>query len=158
MNIKTLIAPLLCAAALGFSSCSSTTPGEDNRNYYIDFANLEASNTNGATLTVQQGEDTPIVTLTTTQTFPSDQFTEGMRLVINYWPHSNKEYESGPITVLQAAYTQGNGQEPEVETAGGTNNWKTETVRMDAMFRTGDYLNMVIAAPDSSLPRSANSM
>lgn len=126
------------------ASCDSDNdgPNPDNHRLFIDIVTYEAGNEQGSTFTFRRSGDQPVITLTTTQTLDKG-FKVGSRVVIQYWSNSNERYVSGPITVLQVLHAAGDGEELPEKSAEQTSNWRSNTINMQSIERSGQYLNFI---------------
>ena len=105
---------LLAAASLSFGACNSI--GGDPVTQYADIVTLASSNENGSVMTFNAIDDSPLVTLTTTQAFSKDQI--GKRIFIIYTPENSDEHAvSGPVNIVHVGATLGGGAAPLVAVA-----------------------------------------
>lgn len=151
MKYTTLLLAALGAAAMAFTGCNSNDdPDDPQAKSYIDIMTIAEKNGDGTVLTFQKENDSPLITLTTNQTFSQSVFTVGKRVVVNYVPQSGVQYESGNISILQAMLTEGEGAKPEAKTATETSGWSTDGISMYTAWRTGPYLNVIFNGVTSS--------
>lgn len=147
--MNTRITTLLTAAvmlSMGFVSCDDDDKIDPNtKNQYIDMVTYEGVGIDGATFTFQQLNDSPVITLTSSQTMNTIDFKPQSRIVISYTTQSNEHYVSGPINITGAMNTIGGGDAPENGDATTTNNWASDPIDMYQLWRTGDYLNLYFA-------------
>lgn len=129
------------AMLLGASSCNSDSDEPTEIAMFNDFATYTSSGT-GSTFTLRKEGDSPLVTLTTSQNLPENQFKDGTRLFISYTPATGQQYMSGPITLIGAMNVEGSGSTPEEKTAAETSDWLSDAINVASLMRTGDYINV----------------
>lgn len=147
--IKKLLTLALALAALtGFTACNSDSDSDatDYREVCIDIVTYEGVSSEGSTFTFRKEGDSPLITLTASQSLSSLDFTKGSRILLQYTPHSGQQYLSGAITVLAAANVEGGGAPAETATAEQTRDWASDAVNMSLLMRSGTYLNMQFTA------------
>lgn len=92
---KSLISIVAAATAMfAFTACNSSDDS-DTGNQYADIVTLESTAPSGSVMTFREKDDSPLITLTTTQAFSAEIFTPGTRILAIYHPESNKRGESG---------------------------------------------------------------
>ncbi len=150
MKIKNFISTtLLLTGVMVLSSCNSDST-DSGDNYFVDIVTLESTGSSGSVMSLQQMEDSPVITLLSTQRFESEDIEAGKRIVIYYHPESNKQYVSDNINIGSASTTFGGGDPYRLSTALATNNWESNTIKIASIWRTGKYLNFVFTASTSS--------
>jgi hypothetical protein len=144
----------LVLGAVVFSSCnvSSNENGNGNNNTLYTFATVAAVGDTGATFTFRKEDDSPLITLTSTQSFNKDTVKVGMRVFIAYTIESNQAYTSGPVTItgmlspfggdILAGYAKDYSQ------------FASQQIKLDAMWRSGEYLNVTATAPYYQNPKT----
>lgn len=146
-TLKLLLATCTACVALLSASCNKDDNkgpwGEQN---YVDFVTVESLSQNGASFTFRKENDSPLVTLTSSQSFNTSMVKPGERIVMNYIPESGNRYESGSVRVLEAVSPEGKGQEVEAKTSDETDKWASDRVSMFFLQRSGMYVNMIFTA------------
>lgn len=153
MNLKNIfLTTAVCAATLSLASCNSNDDPEGGRTViYSNIVTVESVESTGASFSFQKMDDSPLITLTTTQSVSGDGVNllkKGMRIVLSYTPASGEQYKSGPITAYQWVKTYGEGAQLPVEPASTTSGWYTNAVQQAMIQRTGPYLNAGIVSND----------
>lgn len=116
--------------------------GSDNT--YLDIVTIEDSNEKGTSFTLQEGGDTPLITLTASEILDGDKFKKGSRVLLGYKPLSQERFKSGPVELTGVANIEGSGRPVKPSTAEETSNWATQSVMIHGLWRTGKYLNMAV--------------
>lgn len=142
------------AAAFGFTACNSSEE-DDGGKTFADIVTLESTSSAGSVMTFRVKDDSPLITLSTTQSFSTDVFKPGMRILAIYHPESNEHGVSGPVRVENAAPTLGKGTAPVPAVVDTLDNWASDPIVMPegAVWRSGQYLNMAFQAVSSPQPR-----
>lgn len=151
--LKTIMAATVAAVTLFATSCNNDDNTIPAGKSYIDFVTVRSASSNGAVFTFRKENDSPLVTLTTGQSFAQSGIKEGERIVINYAPESGEQYASGPVTVYQAVATEGKGGAPAEKTASETRNWASDRVSMALVQRSGEYINLIFRASTMGDPK-----
>ncbi len=154
MNLKNIfLTTAVCSAALSMASCDSNNDPEGGGTViYSNIVTVESVESTGAAFTFQKENDSPLITLTTTQSVSGDGVNllkKGMRIVLSYTPVSGEQYKSGPITAYQWVKTYGGGDQLPVVSASSTSGWYTNAVQQVMIQRTGPYLNAGIVSNDT---------
>ncbi len=154
MNLKNIfLTTAVCAAALSMASCDSNNDPEGGGTViYSNIVTVESVESTGAAFTFQKENDSPLITLTTTQSVSGDGanlLKKGMRIVLSYTPVSGEQYKSGPITAYQWVKTYGGGDQLPVVPESSTPGWYTNAVQQVMIQRTGPYLNAGIVSNDN---------
>lgn len=154
MNLKNIfLTTAVCAATLSLASCNSNDDPEGGRTViYSNIVTVESVESTGASFSFQKMDDSPLITLTTTQSVSGDGVNllkKGMRIVLSYTPASGEQYKSGPITAYQWVKTYGEGAQLPVVSASSTSNWYTYAVQQVMVQRTGPYLNAGLVTNDT---------
>lgn len=141
---------VLAAAALSFGACNSG--GTDATAQYADIVTLESTNEQGSVMTFQVLDDSPLVTLTTAQSFSKDQV--GKRIIVIYSPINTTEHgKSDVVKIINANPTFGGGAAPVPAVADTLNNWASEQIDYMQVFRAGKYLNMAMSLNTTKWPK-----
>lgn len=135
---------LIGAALVALASCNSSSddPNPGNRLICNDIVTYEGNAEGSATFTFQKEGDSPLITLTSSRQLNANDFRPGSRILISYSPESDKQYTSGPITLIAAMNVEGKGADVTSNTAQATSNWLSEPINVAALFRSGDYINV----------------
>ena len=141
MKIKTLALALGCAAALATTSCNSDAPA--NNYVYTNIVTVKSIGEGGVTLGIREIDDSREYTYTTTQTITGEHFKVGNRIVITYQCTEEDAMASQPIQIYSAMPTVGNGGDMGMTTPEMANNWKSDEIDMNMVWRTGEYINVV---------------
>lgn len=154
MNLKNIfLTTAVCAATLSLASCNSNdVPEGGGTVIYTNIVTVESVESTGAAFTFQKENDSPLITLTTTQSVGGDGanlLKKGMRIVLAYTPASGEQYKSGPITAYQWVSAIGEGAQLPVVSASSTSGWSTNAVQQVMIQRTGPYLNAGIVSNDN---------
>lgn len=133
----TKVAHIVAAIVAGF--CLTGCYGPENSEpmpVVYNFVTYESTSDEGgeSVFTYQVNGDSPIVTLTA-EWSPQESIKPGMRLLLAYVPE-NSTTESGPVDIQSYAILPG-GEIRYDEPARGS-----ETVRLNSMWRSGNYLNL----------------
>lgn len=135
---------MIGAALVALASCNSDSD-DPNGGYQLicnDIVTYEGNTEGKATFTFRKEGDSPLITLTSTRQLNSNDFRPGTRILISYSPESEKQYTSGPITLIGAMNVEGKGEAVTSNTAEATKNWLSEPINVAALFRSGDYINV----------------
>lgn len=143
MKTKHYLLIALVGLLLGLSSCSRSNDGDFN-GVYFDFVTFVSSNESGTTFTMRKLNDSPLVTLHTTQTLTDVNIDPGTRLLISYSSESGLHYVSGTIKVYEIFLTEGKGALALGTTAEATDNWASQTIKLGGIERSGEYLNFQV--------------
>lgn len=153
MNFKKFaIAAITAVSALGMSSCLDSNSEPTGDSIYTDIVTVSDISTNRAVFTLQESNTSPLVTLTSSQTFNPGNLKSGNRVVISYSPSQGAHYKTDNITVIGMAEAFGLGQEIPDTIASLAGNWKSKPVQMGAIWQTGKYLNIAFMANTTSNP------
>ncbi len=133
---------IIAAAAVSFAACDTSS---DYKEQYLNIVTLDASNSSGSVLSYQTINDSPLITLTTTQGFSENQV--GKRVVILYTGlNDNFDNEKGgPVNILSAAPTFGGGEKIKPASVDTLDNWASNEIAFVSPFRSGKYLNLPMA-------------
>lgn len=131
---------ILAAAALFLGACNGSSDSVQQQ--YVDIVTLDSSAQGvGSVMTYRVLDDSPLITLTTTQAFSQDQV--GKRIFIIYTTAEGVEHGvSGPINIQFANTTLGAGAAPLPAVADTLENWYSEQIDFMQAYRSGDYLNL----------------
>ena len=140
---------ILAAAALSLGSCNSDS--EPGQSQYVDIVTLDSSSEAGSVLTYRVLDDSPLVTLTSTQAFSKDQI--GKRIFIMYSTVNNVEHGvSSAVNILYAGSTLGGGAAPLPAVVDTLDNWYSEEIQFMQAYRSGKYLNLGMTLPTTTSP------
>lgn len=140
---------VLAAAALSFSACNSSS--DPVKTQYVDIVTLESSTESGSVMTYRVLDDSPEITLTSSQSFSKDQI--GKRIFIMYTSdNDDKHGVSGPVSIQFAGPTLGGGAAPLPASVDSLNNWHSEEIQYMQAYRSGKYLNLGMTLPTTNNP------
>lgn len=140
---------ILALAALAFTACNSDSEPQTT---YMDIVTLVSSDDQGSAMTFNEINDSPLVTLTTTQKFSKDNI--GKRIVIMYSPVGTNEHAvSGAVDILFASLTLGAGAAPLPAVPDTLDNWASEPVDAMQIYRAGQYINIVATLQTATNPK-----
>lgn len=140
---------VLAAAALSFSACNSSS--DPVKTQYVDIVTLESSTESGSVMTYRVLDDSPEITLTSSQSFSKDQI--GKRIFIMYTSdNDDKHGVSGPVSIQFAGPTLGGGAAPLPASVDSLNNWHSEEIQFMQAYRSGKYLNLGMTLPTTNNP------
>lgn len=132
---------ILCLSALLLWACGDDGKGPFTTGASYDFATLVSAGPDGSVFTLQQSEDSPLITYTSKESFsPDSQQTFNRRIIIMYTREDGAlPYSSGPITLYGYRPLDNKSQAASPDTLPI---WQTEPLVMQAITRTGSYVNM----------------
>lgn len=139
------IAKILAAAiVVAVSACSDDS--EVSRipaTAVYDIVTLESTGGKGTTFSMQVSGDSPVIKYLAPYDFSnSTQLKEGMRLTICYSRGDDPVYTSGNISLYGYSLMSNTQQEILTGTSEEYQDWKSQPVKIRAMWRTGRYINM----------------
>ncbi|MDE6276659.1 MAG: hypothetical protein K2M06_00965 [Muribaculaceae bacterium] len=135
------ISALLGAAAV---SCSKNSEPENPvGDVFSDIVTLATTGEEGTTFVYRMLNDSPEITLTTTQRFQDATVKPGARLMLNYIAKNGTQHESGAINVLSYVKCFG----PTITTASTSSPtaWASSKVFLSSAWRSGKWLNLSMA-------------
>lgn len=135
----------LAAAATGLTSCNDD-PKEPEIRLFTDIVTVVKADAGETVLTFRRQDDSPLITLTSTQTMDAQIFKPGQRIVMNYYNATSEQYVSGPIKIYAAAPTVGSGAAVPDSLASKTQNWATAPITVSGIWRSGEYVNLIFQA------------
>lgn len=144
--MKKIILSLITAVIL--TACGNDP--EDNTKVYSTFATLDAVAPQGCSLTVISPEDGSSYNMSAIQSINSNLFTAGTRVYITYSTPNNVGYYNGACTLYSMTNTEGGGQPVKSATAAETDQWASAELNLNALARTGKFINVVATAPINS--------
>lgn len=143
---------LLMVIPLAFGSCAD----EDGVDGPVDMALWDIvtytgpAAGGGSVFEFRQVDDSPLVTLTSTRTVPSE-LEPGARVMICYIPENGKAYTSGPIDLRSVARV--NSAAAELEWKSDYDAWNRDKVYVYSAWRSGNYINFHLRLTYSTEPR-----
>lgn len=154
MYAKSLLTSALTATAmlLTLSSCRDEGvdgPVEMTCTDIVTFAGSDGSG--HATFTFQKADDSPEITLVSSNTINTDNIDEGTRLLLSYIPADNEPYRSGPVNVLSGQTIAQSAV--ALEWLKEYDDWDKYPVYVYSAWRSGQYLNMHVRLTYSLNPR-----
>lgn len=148
---KILFLNILIVTCVAFFACDK----EEEKNPFptntcYDFVTFEARNDNGTTYTLQKSGDSPLITYTSSYTLKDHKDLEaGRRIIILYTRTDGEPYTSGPINLYGYMLTNNTTQ-----TLTDFNPMeKSDLVKMTALTRTGQYINMQLELSTHSIQK-----
>lgn len=145
---------LVCAMLLAtvFTACNDETKQNPLDTVYMDMMTFVSTGDDGSVFTMQQTIDKPVITYTCAQKYTGNAFKPGDRMVVMYKLGTLRDpYTSGPINVLSAA--------PAINgtlswaTAAEADNFGSNTLQMQSLWVTENYLNMDFIAVLQNEPK-----
>lgn len=154
MNIRKFMSALvpcvlLCAAA---ASCNKNSePDNPAGDVYEDIVSLVSTGDEGTTFAYRAVNDSPEITLTTTQRFTDATIKPGARLMLSYIPKNGEHNVSGAVNVLSFQRCFG----PDITTAASSNpsEWASSKIFLASAWRAGKWLNLSMALEMVASPR-----
>lgn len=134
---------MILAAASALSSCNSKEddPEPPTGAKYIDIVTVVSTDADGSVFTFQPQADEPTVTLTTSQTFKTENVKAGDRIAIAYYyPGGEKRYTSGKVRVV--TYYSCFGPTVTVAPDSSDSNWSSRGMFVSSLWRAGTWLNL----------------
>ena len=138
--IKNIINSALCAfIALGLGSCNKSSGDEPiGGTAFTDIVTVASTGNEGTVFTFRAINDSPEITLTTTQRFTDTSVKDDTRVCITYIPESGKQYESGVVNVLNYFPCYG----PTITIGTTPGDWSSSAIYLTGLWRSGNWLNM----------------
>ena len=147
MKLHRIALMLVAAFAVVFiSSCNSDDDPTPMPTLYTDIVTVQEVAEGKTVFTLREKGDSPLITLTSSQTVNKEAFKIGTRVVITYSPSTGIHYVSDQITIYAAGGVIGEGKQVEQSTKEKTASWRTAPVSMYSATRTGEYINVVFTA------------
>ncbi len=149
-NISKLIVSAI-VSLLGLAGCQDNGGPRNHEIMYSDIVSVEsASDADGTTFTMQRYDDSPLITYTASNWVAPEKYV-GQRVQIYYYTQTGQPYAPGPIR-LRGVNSINNG---DVNTDGDPFEpaWDADAVWLNAIWRTGKYLNLRLRVSYSSEPR-----
>lgn len=141
---RNIVKVVATALAVAMSAC-----GDDSEVSRIpatavyDIVTLESTGGKGTTFSMQVSGDSPLIKYLAPYDFSnSTQLKEGMRLTICYTRGDDPVYTSGNISLYGYSLMSNTEQDILTGTSEDYNGWKSQPVKIRAMWRTGMYINM----------------
>lgn len=151
MKLKNIILSLTTAivALTSLSSCNTNSDSGDPM--FMAIATIATINEQGTVFTMRQKGDSPLITLTSSQKLNLNTFKKGERVLIQFTTASTTttQLASGPINLLGVGRIFGSGKQATPSTAEKTNNWSSQNFEIQALIRTGEYIDMTFVANSS---------
>lgn len=144
------------AVAAITSSCNTNDDPTPQPIIYTDIVTVEEIDDGKAVFTFREKGDSPLITLTSTQTMNKELFKEKTRIAISYTPSSGQHYIDDAVTLRAAVNVIGEGKSVDVSTKDDTRDWLTSQINMYTISRSGEYIDIVFVAytsPDASVCR-----
>jgi len=152
MKLKAFLLPLIIALTMGMSS-SCNSDSDDSTQMYANIVTLVASNEQGTVFTFRTQGDEPLVTLTSTQRISPEMFKVGSRVLLHYYT-SVPAGESGAIQIVGMANILGGGARLKEATASETENWRSENISVQLLYRTGEYIDLAFVSSAANVDKN----
>lgn len=146
MRILYFILPAL--AILSLMSCSDDAECNDQA-FLSDIVTVESTGDSGSRFTFRRYGDSPLITLTAPGLRLDDK-TVGRRVLLRYYPESGKPYTDGDIRPLAISAVN---CDTTVIRPVERYDWNANAVFLNAIWRSGDYINVHLRAVYSDKPR-----
>lgn len=134
-----LILHLIAVLTLGLTmlcGCNSSDPDEGHKYVAFNIVTYEGTSESGVTtFSFYAIDDSPMLTLTC-KWVPDKPLERGTRLLVAY--ATDTPGESGPITLKAVSLIYGN----RIVVGSGADDWSTEKVWVNSIWRTGPYINL----------------
>lgn len=151
LRLTSVIAAAIVACSTIFTSCNSESDGPAHA-MYSAIVTFNGNYSTGSTYDYMSGAETMPITLFANHTLNSDYVKTGERLAIYFYTETDSlPTTSGPID-LQAVQRIQNGQ-VRIVPADSVADWASVQTPMTAMWRTGNYINMLMAADADALAK-----
>ncbi len=155
MKIKSLIsAGIIAAASIGFSSCNSSNSSGPTSPVYTDIVTVTQFTDNSSVFTFQQLDDSPLITLRSSNGLNAETVKIGDRMLLSYQTDGAPRYQNADINIVGAALTYGKGGDFEKATAESTGNFISTKVYNAEGWRSGIYLNFGFTYSTDRAPKT----
>ncbi|MDE6396461.1 MAG: hypothetical protein K2K84_04245 [Muribaculaceae bacterium] len=147
LSLCTVLLALLGVASL--PSCNSKDDTPDWTDYTMqDIVTLTGATDKGFSVVFRKENDSPLVTLTFSgdkQRIDTAYVKVGQRFLLAYYPESGLPYVSGPATAY--GYSPIPNVKMTYGTRDGNQSWMSEEMRVLALWRTGNWINLNCTVP-----------
>lgn len=144
---------LSVASALLYASLSACSSDGDDYNHRILYSSIVtidgSTEQQGTTFTFQRYDDSPLITLTASGLVVSKERV-GDRALLYYYPESGDPYASGPVEVRSLGVIN---CDTAIIRPIERYRWDHDAVFLNAIWRTGEYINLRMRADYSDKPR-----
>lgn len=131
-------------------SCSDDEPYSSAAEL-ADIVTYKEASSAGAVFTLQQYDDSPLITLVAQGRNIDSKYTPGCRMLISYYPANGEPYSSGNITLTgMAAINNDVLKTGSMEDIGS---WDADAIYLNSIWRTGCYINIYFRVDQSSEKR-----
>ncbi|MDO5394428.1 MAG: NigD-like C-terminal domain-containing protein [Bacteroidales bacterium] len=149
----TLLTLAFALAAVSFTACNDDDNNIPDNAFTYRMVTFEAQNDNGSVFTYQEGEYTPVITLTATQRIDTEKVKIGQRLVIAYRDaFTPGDASDGNISLV--GYVPVHNGVLERGTSNDSDGFRSNMVQMASEWITGKWLNINMSAILRSEPKS----
>lgn len=133
---------------MSLMSCSDDAESNDQA-FLSDIVTVESTGDSGSRFTFRRYGDSPLITLTAPGLRLDDK-TVGRRVLLRYYPESGKPYTDGGIRPLAISAVN---CDTTVIRPVERYDWNANAVFLNAIWRSGDYINVHLRAVYSDKPR-----
>lgn len=133
---------------MSLMSCSDDAECNDQA-FLSDIVTVESTGESGSRFTFRRYDDSPLITLTA-PSLRLDDKTVGRRVLLRYYPESGKPYTDGDIRSLAISAVN---CDTTVIRPVERYDWASNAVFLNAIWRSGDYINVHLRAVYSDKPR-----
>ena len=135
---------------LALTGCNNDDPTPTPTIFSV-FATLDPTGDNSSVFSVQEKDDSPVITLTSDRKVDTEILPIGNRCIISYANASEKPFVSGAIT-LYGIQLVANGK-VENATEAEIQQLTADPITVRSIGRTGSYINLQCSAPVSLEPK-----
>ena len=147
---RTGFLPALMLIILAAVSCSRPGIDADVAMDYAEIVTYEGMRDGKSVFTFRKVDDSPLITLTSRQTFDED-IAPGTRMLIGYTNSTNEPFVSGPVDLYMARRIT---QSAAVTTWEDVYDlWDIDPVWLNSMWRSGEYINLRVRLTYTTEPR-----
>lgn len=141
---------MVAVIAAAVTSCNSDD-GNNDFSMFMSFVTLENSTDTGTKFTTNIGENSELVTFTSSVVLKEEQYPKGKRYIIGYSNEKNERYASGPIN-LYTIITVANGDVAR-STPEAIALLQKDPISVTLLQREGNYINIEANAPVTISPK-----
>lgn len=139
MNRLLLILSILCSLIVT-TSCGDDETFNDHATLY-DIVTFVDNTESGAQFTLQQSDDSPLITLLARgTTLNKEDIEPGKRVFIGYIPADGEPYTSGDITLTGISAI--NNDRLRIAPLDSVPSWDSDPIYLNSIWRTGKYINI----------------
>lgn len=155
--MKQLLVSLISITSLlvAISSCRNDDGPFNDQAALYDIVTFEGNKTAGAVFSFQRYDDSPLITLTAPKTeIPLSTAKIGNRVILGYYPHSGKPYQTDNISVLSVSRI--NQDTLRIANPSELTGWDTTPVWLNSIWRSGKWINVYMRVDYSNEARVFN--